>query len=299
MYHNYHHHSMLRNSFVSTSHNAIISTTKIWTPQHRTHTFLDRWMRPFDWMDRSLGILSTISTGSRNSSSLSINQPQPSPQRRKKKSVPKKKKKPSNGTSRLNKIKKKRKKHIMNLLIEQALEEDEEDDAEIKIELEPLQQQLPILTSHERYEIIPKPVFFSTQLKVGGGKVRSRNQLTLQERIQIELYRHQQVRLAQKNPLHQQCRTCPICRQEFMGKDGIQPRNEMLHHLFHFDACTKHLSLELAQALLLQHRLDVQHGRKPEVVIFKKPSPPPPPPKDVVHPYPFPIFQHVKIVKPR
>ena len=68
---------------------------------------------------------------------------------------------------------------------------------------------------------------------------------SLRKWVEDEIQRAYDDRMAQFNVYHAQCRTCPICRCEFVGG-----RYYMLHHLFHEQECTKEVPMAVMNKLI-------------------------------------------------
>jgi hypothetical protein len=153
------------------------------------------------------------------------------------------KKPPIKITSGMKKYKKQRKYYIMELLRRQMMEEERRPSAA---------PQLPILFPYRQYDIIPRPA-----------PVRKRQRLTLRQKVYCRLYDLQQDRLAQKNPLHSQCRTCPVCQRRFEG------RQKMLHHLLHFLPCARTLPVETLNALIAQKEYAEHYDAVQRPIQFK------------------------------
>jgi hypothetical protein len=70
---------------------------------------------------------------------------------------------------------------------------------------------------------------------------------SLRQQIDEGVQKGLEYRMAQKDVMNLNCRTCPICRCVFVGG-----RFYMLHHLFHHHACTKEVPLHVLQELIKQ-----------------------------------------------
>ena len=114
--------------------------------------------------------------------------------------------------------------------------------------------QLPILAPYDKYEMVPRPE-----------KIGRRQRLTLGQKVHNLIFGLQQDRLAQKNPLHYHCRTCPVCRRKF-----TEGRQKMLLHLFHFLPCWQKLPVDILNALILQKEYNDRYEKEHSPIIFKR-----------------------------
>jgi hypothetical protein len=155
------------------------------------------------------------------------------------------KKPPIKITSSMKKYKKQRKYYIMELLRRQMMQE--------RLPKVTSAPQLPILFPYRQYEMIPRPP-----------RLRKRQRPTLRQKVYSRLYDLQQDRLAQKNPLHSQCRTCPVCQRRF-----VEGRQKMLHHLFHYLPCSRTLPVETLHALVAQKEFADRYEELQQPIKFK------------------------------